>query len=71
MTLRDIRLRAGVTQLDLSAACNVTQGAVSQWETGLGPPRKYHDIICRKLDISADDLRQAIADQRRRAEAAP
>lgn len=69
LTLKDIRLRAGVTQLDLSTACNVTQGAVSRWESGTVPPRKYHAIICRKLDISAEDLRQAIADQR--AEAAP
>ena len=65
MTLRDLRVHAGVTQEDMASACNLTQGAVSRWESGGGPPRKYHELICRKLDCSADELREAIADQRR------
>jgi transcriptional regulator with XRE-family HTH domain len=37
--LRESREKIGLRQLDASIALNITQGAISQWETGDSFPR--------------------------------
>jgi transcriptional regulator with XRE-family HTH domain len=37
--IRDARLAAGLTQVELAERCDLTQGAISQMENGEGSPR--------------------------------
>ena len=38
MKLKEIRLRAGLTQEQLAESCNTTQNCISRWETGKVQP---------------------------------
>ena len=61
LTLRKLRERANLPQHEVAAACNVTQAAVSRWESGEYPvPRKYWRF-CRSLyRVTDDELNDAI-----------
>jgi transcriptional regulator with XRE-family HTH domain len=55
--IKDARLRAGMTQVDLAAACGVTQGIVSAWELGHKVPRaRMLARVARALNVSVDSL---------------
>lgn len=40
MRLKELRIKAGLSQSDLAKKLNVHQTAVSQWETGKKRPRQ-------------------------------
>ena len=55
--IRTRRLALGMSQGDLAQAVNVTQGAVSQWESGLTKPTLDTLVrIAKVLDCTTDDL---------------
>lgn len=57
MNLRDLRVRAGLTQKDVAKALQVDQSAVSYWERGRNPPlAKYHEPLARLYGISVEEL---------------
>lgn len=60
MSLRDLRIRAGLTQCDVAKALQVDQSAVSYWERGRNPPlAKYHEPLARLYGISVEELMTA------------
>lgn len=55
--LADKRKSVGITQGQVAAALNVTQGAVSQWERGEAKPNGKNLIgLARLLGCTVDDL---------------
>jgi transcriptional regulator with XRE-family HTH domain len=57
-TLREARVKAGLTQADLAANLDVTQVAVSKWENGHNDPtvanlRQIADVL--RLDLGDFD----------------
>lgn len=52
-----LRNKLGLTQVQFAARLNVTQGAVSQWETGRTMPDTFQLLsIAKALDIPVDAL---------------
>ena len=57
MTLEDLRIRAGLSQLDVGKRLNVTQSAVSHWERGdYNIARKYHKKLARLYQVTPGDI---------------
>ena len=57
ITIREARKNAGVTQDELAREVGVTQGAVTQWETGRAAPSLPMFIkVAQALGCSLDDL---------------
>lgn len=57
MSLKDLRVRAGLTQWDVARALQVDQSAVSYWERGRNPPlAKYHEPLARLYGVSVEEL---------------
>lgn len=57
MTLKELRLTAGLTQSEVAKKLNVDQGAVSNWERGINPPtRKYREPLAELYGVSVDEL---------------
>ena len=55
--LMERRKAAGITQEQVAAALNVTQGAVSHWERGEGLPTISNLVkLARLLGCTVDDL---------------
>ena len=51
------RKRVGMTQAQLAKKMNVTQSAVSWWESGRWEPcRKYHKKLAKIFGITVDEL---------------
>ncbi|MFO0448601.1 MAG: helix-turn-helix transcriptional regulator [Pseudomonadota bacterium] len=51
-TIRNIRTLRRMSVAELAARCDVTVGAVSQWETGRFTPRQEMQVrIARALDV--------------------
>lgn len=56
-SMRELRLAAGLRQIDVAKKMNVDQGAVSKWESGeTRPSRKYHKKLARLYGCTVDDL---------------
>ena len=52
-----MRLKAGLTQVELAKKLNVDQAAVSRWENGeTRPLRKIHKKLAKVLGCTVDDL---------------
>ena len=50
--IRQVRTMRGISIRDFAAAVGVTDGAVSQWETGRFAPRQEMQVrIARALDV--------------------
>lgn len=50
--IRQVREMRGMTIEDLAQAVGVTDGAISQWETGRFTPRQKHQVaVARALDV--------------------
>ena len=58
--IRDARLCVGLTQCQLAALLNVTQGTVATWEIGTAFPRPKSMIkLCEILRIPVEELLKA------------
>ena len=61
MTIKEMRVAAGLSQDKLAAICNVTQGAVAQWEGGETYPHATKlPVLSRALKSSEKDIIEAI-----------
>ena len=57
LNIRKIRERKKISQGSLAALIGVTQGAVSQWESGKTTPTAQNIIdLARILDCTTDDI---------------
>ena len=57
MTLKELRHRAGLRQVDVAKEMNVDQAAVSKWETGeTFPTRKLHKPLATLYGVTVDEL---------------
>lgn len=57
MAIENLRTKAGMSQLELAEKAGVTQGAVSQWETGESMPRSDKlSELAKILNCTIDEL---------------
>lgn len=64
MTLKELRERAHLRQVDVAKRLNVDQAAVSKWETGeTKPSRKYHKKLAKLYGVTVDGLFSEDGDQ--------
>lgn len=57
MTLKDLRLKAGLKQEQVAKLVDVDQGAVSNWEIGkYVPVRKYREKLAKLYGCTADEI---------------
>lgn len=57
MTLEERRLASGLRQEDVAKKLDVTQSAVSRWESGASNPlRKYRRKLARLYGCTVDEL---------------
>lgn len=69
MSIKELRERAGVTQEQLALRMDVSQGAVSRWESGkTAPQSKLHKKLVRTLGCTVDELLSAIEEGKRNRE---
>lgn len=60
MNIKELRLKAGLTQSQLAKKMNVDQAAVSRWESGETKPlRKCHKKLAKVLGCTVDELLKA------------
>ena len=60
-TMKELRLAAGLRQVDVAKKLDVDQGAVSKWESGeTRPSRKYHKKLARLYGVAVDELVQSL-----------
>ena len=61
MSLKKLRLMAGLTQDELAKKLNVDHAAVSNWERGINKPlRKYHRLLATALNVTEEQLRKEL-----------
>lgn len=61
MTLKELRLAAGLQQADVAKKLNVTITAVSNWELGKNAIlRKYHKKLAKLYGVTEDDIIAAV-----------
>lgn len=64
MNLRDLRLAAGVLQQEAAKKLDVTQSAISYWESGKTRPcRKYHKKLAKLYGCTLEDVQRALEDE--------
>ena len=64
MTLRELRIAAGLMQSEVAKKLNVTIIAVSNWENGKnGISRKYHKKLARMYGVTVDELFESSNEQ--------
>lgn len=57
MTLKELRLAAGLQQADVAKRLHVTETAVSNWELGKNAiSRKYHKKLAKLYGVSVEEL---------------
>lgn len=57
MNIKNLRLKAGLTQVELAKKLNVDQTAVSRWESGENRPlRKIQKKLAKVLGCSVEEL---------------
>ena len=55
--IKKLRMKAGISQTDFAKQIGVTQGAVSQWESGVTAPGSWRLVaISEALNCSLDDV---------------
>lgn len=60
-SMRELRLAAGLWQIDVAKKMNVDQGAVSKWESGENKPsRKYHKKLAKLYGVTVAELAQGL-----------
>lgn len=66
MTLKELRLKAGLTQTGVAKKLDVDQSAISQWENrATSPSRKYHKKIEKLYGCTMDELSEALRASRK------
>ena len=56
-SIKLLRVMKGLNQQELATALGVTQGAVSQWETGLSKPgSKMIPLLAEALECTPDQI---------------
>ena len=64
MTLKELREKAGLRQMDVSTRMDIDQTAVSHWESGkFRPSRKYHKKLAKLYGCTVEELVQAIPEK--------
>jgi DNA-binding XRE family transcriptional regulator len=62
MSIKDLRVNAGLLQTDVAKKLHIDQTAVSHWETGKTKPfRKYHKRLARMYGCTVEELRSCFA----------
>lgn len=62
MTLKEMRLAAGLLQAETAKKIDVDQGTVSHWENGETKPcRKYRKKLAKLYGVTPDELNEAIS----------
>lgn len=61
--LKDLRKAAKMTQSEVAKALNVDQSAVSRWEKGAPPLKKYRGELARLYRVKENDLFGSVADR--------
>lgn len=57
MRLKELRLKAGLTQAEVAKELNVNQSAVHLWETGRTRiARKHHENLARLYGVTVSEL---------------
>lgn len=57
MRLKELRLKAGLTQAEVAKELNVNQSAVHLWETGRTRiARKHHENLARLYGVTVEEL---------------
>ncbi len=57
MTLKALRINAGLKQTDVAKALKVSNKTVSSWENGYTYPKpKYIDAICNLYNVEYDHI---------------
>ncbi len=68
-SLRDLRLNRGLYQKAIADAVGTTVSAVSRWERGDGEPEApTWPELAKFFEITTEQLSEAIAESKRRAE---
>lgn len=49
MGIKQARLKAGITQVELANRLGVKQSAVANWETGINHPKAVHLLAMAKI----------------------
>lgn len=61
MTLKELRVSAGLQQSDVAKRLNITETAVSNWELGKnGILRKYKKPLAKLYGVSENELAAAM-----------
>lgn len=59
MTLKELRRKAGLRQVDVAKKLRVDQAAVSKWESGENTPlRKHQEKLAKLYGCSIEDIVQ-------------
>lgn len=57
MSLKELRERVHLRQVDVAKKLDVDQAAVSKWETGeTKPSRKYHKKLAKLYGVTVEEL---------------
>ena len=56
MTLKDLRLKAGLNQVDVAKRLHVTQTCVSKWEAGQRPAKHHLKAIARLYGVKETEI---------------
>lgn len=61
MSLKELRKRAGLSQEVVAEKVDVTQAAVSRWESGdtKRPARKYREKLAHLYGVTVDEILEA------------
>lgn len=71
MQPKELRLAAGLRQIDVAEALVVDQAAVSKWESGeTRPSRKYHEKLAQLYGVTAQVLQASFPSREEAAEGA-
>ena len=63
MSIRDKRLAAGMTQVDVAKKLLVDQSTVSNWELGHNPPLpKYRKQLAKMFSCTIEDIMEGYTD---------
>lgn len=58
MSMKDLRLKAGMLQVDVAKIMDVDQACVSKWDNGVTkPPRKRLEKLAKLYGCTVDELK--------------